>query len=374
MSDAFVPGPASAPPADAFQQQMLTVLQSLERRLEALEARSGGPAADAPPARAPGTPKTASRLRVAARLPTVDAALAAVGVEQRSLPTLPTGVSQLTVPMAAPADRQAEVELAVRALEVQQQLLHEHEQGGSPDPDGDPLDDPEPAALVAAARPLPLPGLPAKDALRLVMPHDDPRQSLLFEAVAAPAPPPPKVPSHPVWGPRWVPAVAALADFGSPIRDIQSRGNHRNAEEAAILFSALGHLRDRNVEALSELLARRALGLWHVDRGELPWEAVTSATSMPGLVKEPAFVAVPQEALQSLQRRLAVTAAIQKSAPVAGAGKRKNRRRQQRGHGGGSGAPPSGGSAPAAGSKPVAQGGNGGGGRAATASSDRHGQ
>jgi hypothetical protein len=91
---------------------------------------------------------------------------------------------------------------------------------------------------VAAARPLPLPGLPAKDALRLVMPHDDPRQSLLFEAVAAPGRPRSKCRPIRV-GPALGPGGCGPGGFRLPIRDIQSRGNHRNAEEAAILFSAL---------------------------------------------------------------------------------------------------------------------------------------
>jgi hypothetical protein len=83
-------------------------------------------------------------------------------------------------------------------------------------------------------------------------------------------------------------------------------------------------------------------------------------------------VTLPQDALQQLQRRLATTAAIQKSVPQSGAGKRKNRRRWQR----------SGGGAPTVGAKPAGGGGNGNGnanangngGRTASAPADRQGQ
>lgn len=294
----------------------------------------------------------------------MEVALAAAGVDPRSLPAIPLAAPQLTVPMAVPVDRQVEVEQASRAFAAQQRMLLDGGVAGDgPDFDGSVDPDPEEQdAMVPAAA-----AQPVGDALRYVMPHDNPARSLLFEALAAPAPPCPKLPPHPVWGPRWLPAVVAMPDFSVPVRDIQGRGNRRNVEEAVVLFSALSHLRDHNIEAVSELLARRALGLWYADKGDLPWEAVSATTSLPGLVIEPVLAALPQEALQHLQRRLALTAAIRKSAsaPEKTASVRKQRYRKGRGGQAAEGA------APGAG---AASGANGGGGQRAGAPSDRRAQ
>jgi hypothetical protein len=235
---------APVPPALAQLTAVLAEtqqsMQRLTERLATLEARST-PAAPSRPAAssARATPK-----RVAGQLPAVAAALAALSLDPASLPALPQAPPELTRPMAAPADRLAETTLAARALaEVrrwQQEPLEDTESaddGELPDPAGDGAPAAGSSAVLTAA------------VLRALLPNDRPDQSLLFRAVAAPTPPSAKLPPHAVWGPRWVPTVAALADFGPPIRDIQSRGNPRNVEEAIILFSALHHLRQNNLEA-----------------------------------------------------------------------------------------------------------------------------